>query len=27
VGAAIIPAASGNTRRQIDIMRDLDPEC
>ena len=26
VGAAIIPAASGNTRRQIDIMRDLDPE-
>ena len=26
VGAAIIPAASGNTRRQIEIMRDLDPE-
>jgi phenylacetate-CoA ligase len=26
VGAAIIPAASGNTRRQIDILRDLDPE-
>jgi phenylacetate-CoA ligase len=26
VGAAIIPAASGNTRRQIDIIRDLDPE-
>jgi phenylacetate-CoA ligase len=26
VGAAIIPAAAGNTRRQIDIMRDLDPE-
>jgi phenylacetate-CoA ligase len=26
VGAAIIPAAAGNTRRQIEIMRDLDPE-
>ena len=26
VGAAIIPAASGNTRRQIDIIHDLDPE-
>jgi len=26
VGAAIIPAAAGNTRRQIDIMRELDPE-
>ncbi|MEY6432751.1 phenylacetate--CoA ligase [Thioalkalicoccus limnaeus] len=26
VGAAVIPAASGNTRRQIDIMRELDPE-
>ena len=26
VGAAVIPAASGNTRRQIEIMRDLDPE-
>ncbi|MBK1649450.1 phenylacetate--CoA ligase family protein [Rhabdochromatium marinum] len=26
VGAAIIPAAAGNTRRQLTIMRDLDPE-
>ena len=26
VGAAIIPAASGNTRRQIDILHDLAPE-
>ncbi|HSQ08269.1 MAG TPA: phenylacetate--CoA ligase [Chromatiaceae bacterium] len=26
VGAAIIPAASGNTRRQIDILQDLAPE-
>lgn len=26
VGAAIIPAAAGNTRRQIEIMRDLGPE-
>ena len=26
VGAAIIPAASGNTRRQIDIIQDLHPE-
>ena len=26
VGAAVIPVAAGNTRRQIEIMRDLDPE-
>ncbi len=26
VGAAVIPAASGNTRRQLDIMRELNPE-
>ncbi|WP_295430903.1 phenylacetate--CoA ligase family protein [uncultured Thiodictyon sp.] len=26
VGAAIIPAASGNTRRQLDIIHDLAPE-
>ncbi|HYN77618.1 MAG TPA: phenylacetate--CoA ligase [Lamprocystis sp. (in: g-proteobacteria)] len=26
VGAAIIPAASGNTRRQLDIIQDLHPE-
>ncbi|MBK1716542.1 phenylacetate--CoA ligase family protein [Thiocystis violacea] len=26
VGATVIPAAAGNTRRQIEIMRDLDPE-
>ncbi len=26
VGAAIIPAASGNTRRQLDIIHDLSPE-
>ncbi|GAB0147406.1 phenylacetate--CoA ligase [Marichromatium gracile] len=26
VGAAVIPAAAGNTRRQIDIMRELTPE-
>lgn len=26
VGAAIIPAASGNTRRQIGLMRDLKPD-
>jgi len=26
VGAAIIPAASGNTRRQLDIIHDLQPE-
>ncbi len=26
VGATVIPAASGNTRRQIELMRDLDPE-
>jgi phenylacetate-CoA ligase len=26
VGAAVIPAASGNTRRQLDILQDLAPE-
>ncbi|WP_295389735.1 phenylacetate--CoA ligase family protein [uncultured Thiodictyon sp.] len=26
VGAAVIPAASGNTRRQLDIIHDLAPE-
>ncbi|QGU33849.1 phenylacetate--CoA ligase family protein [Thermochromatium tepidum] len=26
VGAAVIPVAAGNTRRQIEIMRDLEPE-
>ncbi len=26
VGAAIVPAASGNTRRQIDLIKDLDAE-
>ena len=26
VGAAVIPVAAGNTRRQLEIMRDLDPE-
>ncbi|NEX18926.1 phenylacetate--CoA ligase [Thiorhodococcus mannitoliphagus] len=26
VGATVIPAAAGNTRRQIEIMRDLNPE-
>ncbi len=26
VGAAVIPAASGNTRRQLDIIHDLSPE-
>jgi len=26
VGAAVIPASSGNTRRQLDIMRELNPE-